>query len=161
MSDFVRRIYCSLSAAAITPLLLCTILPPTHEAAAREPIVFRHAFDDSVLDVRSAAEGQITDAMRTFYDTGSDPYAGDPVATSQGKELYENWCKGCHMPDGSGGMGPSLVDDVFIYDRVPTDVGLFEVVFAGAGGAMQSFAERMSQDDVLKVIAYVRSLQKH
>ncbi len=38
---------------------------------------------------------------------------------------------------------------------------MFEVVFGGAGGAMQAFGKRMSQDDILKIIAYVRSLKKH
>jgi mono/diheme cytochrome c family protein len=35
------------------------------------------------------------------------------------------------------------------------------VIYGGAGGAMQAFSKRMSQDDILKIIAYVRDLQKH
>ncbi|HVY04384.1 MAG TPA: c-type cytochrome [Burkholderiales bacterium] len=129
-------------------------------AAAAEEIVFHHAFDESVLDVGARPGESFSDAVKSFHANGKNPYVGDADATAQGKVLYDTWCQGCHMPDGSGHMGPSLIDDVYIYDRVPTDLGLFEVVFAGAGGAMQSFAERMSQDDMLKVVAYIRRLQK-
>ena len=42
-----------------------------------------------------------------------------------------------------------------------TDVCQFEILYGGASGAMQSFARRgMTQDQMLKVIAYVRSLKK-
>jgi cytochrome c-L len=57
-------------------------------------------------------------------------------------------------------MGPSLIGDKHNYPRMGTDVGMFEIVFAGAGGAMQPFNKRMSQDDILRVMAYVRSLKK-
>ncbi|HMN37684.1 MAG TPA: hypothetical protein PKD49_08240 [Hyphomicrobium sp.] len=53
------------------------------------------------------------------------------------------------------------VDDVFIYRRTNTDVGMFEVVHSGASGAMRSFAQRgMTQDQMLLVLAYVKSLKK-
>ena len=44
--------------------------------------------------------------------------------------------------------------------RVKTDAGFFEVVYAGATGAMQSFGNRVAQDDILKINAYVNSLKK-
>lgn len=130
------------------------------ESTAQAPVVFKHAFDDSVLDVSPKPGETFTSALESFHASGNDPYVGDANATAQGKELYDSWCQGCHMPDGSGHMGPSLIDDVYLYDRVPTDAGLFEVIFAGAGGAMQSFATRMTQDEMLKVVAYIRALQK-
>jgi len=38
---------------------------------------------------------------------------------------------------------------------------MFEVIYAGAAGAMQSFFRRgVKQDDILKMIAYVRTLKK-
>jgi cytochrome c-L len=58
-------------------------------------------------------------------------------------------------------MGPSLVGDKFTYPQSATDVGMFAVIYGGAGGAMQPFAKReITQDEILKVIAYVRSLHK-
>jgi len=86
---------------------------------------------------------------------------GDAAALEAGKRIYQRNCQACHLPDGSGRLGPSLIDDEVINPRVGTDIGDFEVVYGGGRGAMQSFARRgMSIDDMLKVIAYVRSLKK-
>ena len=54
-----------------------------------------------------------------------------------------------------------MVGTDWTYPRSATDVGMFEVIYGGASGAMQSFARRgMTQDQMLKIIAYVRSLAK-
>ena len=38
---------------------------------------------------------------------------------------------------------------------------MFEVIYAGAAGAMQSFFRRgLTQDEMLKIIAYTRALKK-
>ena len=66
----------------------------------------------------------------------------------------------CHMPDGSGRIGPSLIGNEHHYDRFSTDKGIFEIIYGGATGAMQPFGKRLKQDEILKVIAYVRSVKK-
>jgi cytochrome c-L len=81
--------------------------------------------------------------------------------------LVRDWCSG-HLwgvgwdkaPDGRW-LGPSLIGDDWKYKRVATDVGMFEVIYAGAAGAMQSFSGRgVTQDETLKIIACVRTLKK-
>lgn len=124
-----------------------------------QAIEFRHAFDDSVLDVSPREDETFTDAVRSFHATGRDPYVGQADAIAAGKSLYEDWCQSCHLPSGTGRIGPNLIDREYNYDRVASDAGLFEVIFAGAGGAMQSFRTRMTQDEMLKLVAYLRSLQ--
>jgi cytochrome c-L len=70
-------------------------------------------------------------------------------------------CQACHLPDGSGRIGSTLIADTWKHERAATDVGMFEILYGGASGAMQSFSRRgMTQDQMLKVIAYVRSLKK-
>jgi cytochrome c-L len=64
------------------------------------------------------------------------------------------------LPDGSGRIGPSLIGPQHIYERTVTDVGLFETIFGGALGAMQSFRDRMTQDQILRLGAYVQSLRR-
>ena len=64
------------------------------------------------------------------------------------------------MPDGSGRIGPSLIGNEHHYDRFSTDKGIFEIIYGGATGAMQPFGKRLKQDEILKVIAYVRSVKK-
>ena len=133
---------------------------PAAAPAAEGSIEFRNAFDASLLDVRPKPGEQPSEAVQTFHATGRNPYLGNRDTLSTGRKLYETWCQSCHMPDGTGRMGPSLVGDSYTYERVATDVGMFEVVFGGAGGAMQAFGRRISQDEILKVIAYVRSLKR-
>jgi cytochrome c-L len=121
---------------------------------------FHHVFDNSKLDVSAKPNEQFADAVREFHRTGQNPYSGKPEAIAEGKQLYGQFCQACHMPDGSGGMGASLIGDKHIYPRITTDKGWFEVVFGGASGAMQPFGLRMSQDQILQVMAYVRTLMK-
>lgn len=129
--------------------------------AAAEPVVFRHALDNSPLEVKPRPNEVETEAVKAFKDTGKNPYLGDEQALAEGRKLYQANCQACHQANGSGGMGPSLIGDKWLYERAATDVGMFEIVYGGASGAMQSFARRgMTQDQMLKVIAYVRSLKK-
>jgi cytochrome c-L len=124
-------------------------------------IVFRHALDNSALEVKPRAGEVETDAVKDFKSTGKNPYDGQEQALADGRKLYQTNCQACHLPDGSGRMGPSLISDKWIRERAATDVGMFEIIYGGASGAMQSFARRgMTQDEMLRVIAYVRSLKK-
>lgn len=129
------------------------------EAAAALP-QFTSPIDDGPLQVGTLPGEKITDAVQKFYETGEDPYKGNPAALAQGKDLYDTYCQACHLPDGSGRIGPSLIGDAHHYPRFTTDKGIFEIVYGGATGAMQPFGKRLTQDQILHVIAYVRSLKK-
>jgi len=150
---------CNPTRRAVWPAAALMLLAAA-TAGSQEKIEFRHVFDDSVLDVGPKPGETFTDAVRDFHANGLDPYSGKAEAIAAGKVLYESWCQSCHLPDGTGRIGPSLVDEDYFYDRVATDIGLFEVIYAGAAGAMQSFKTRITQDEMLKVIAYLRALQK-
>lgn len=124
-------------------------------------VEFRHALDNSPLDLTPIKGEVITDAVKSFYETGKDPYAGNADAIAEGKKLYNDNCQVCHKPDGSGGMGPSLIDDVVGNQRAGTEVGMFEVIHSGASGAMRPFSKRgVTQDQILKIIAYIHTLKK-
>jgi cytochrome c-L len=124
-------------------------------------VEFRHALDDSPLDLEPIKGEEITDAVKSFRKDGVNPYSGNAEALAAGKTLYEENCQACHLEDGRGGMGPSLVDDIYVNERANTDVGKFEIIHSGASGAMRSFSERgVTQDQILKIIAYIHSLKK-
>ncbi|PWT87116.1 MAG: hypothetical protein C5B58_00220 [Acidobacteria bacterium] len=77
---------------------------------------------------------------------------------ADGKKFYVSNCTVCQGADGTGKMGPTL--DV-VYKQVLTDPGMFSIIYHGASSAMQSFHRRgMKQDEVLRIIAYVRTLDK-
>ena len=124
-------------------------------------ITFRHALDNSRLDVKPRPNEVETESVKEFKATGNNPYNENEKAVADGRKLYQTHCQACHLPDGSGRMGPSLIADKWIRERAGTDVGMFEIIYGGASGAMQSFARRgMTQDEMLRIMAYVRSLKK-
>jgi cytochrome c-L len=124
---------------------------------AQDGVQFRDPLNDQPLEV---PRQDISTAAAQFHETGENPYAGDEQAIAEGQKLYARWCQACHLPDGTGRIGPSLVDDRWKYERTGTDVGQFEIIYAGGAGAMQAFGQRLSQDEILKLIAFVDTLQK-
>lgn len=124
-------------------------------------VEFKHALDDSALDMKPIKGETFTDAVKTFHETGNDPYNGNAEAIAKGKGLYDENCQACHHPDATGGMGPSLVDEVYANKRANSDIGKFEIIHSGASGAMRSFSERgVTQDQILLIIAFINSLKK-
>jgi cytochrome c-L len=121
---------------------------------------FTSPLDDSPLEIKLLSNEKITDGVQKFYDTGKDPYKDDPRALAEGKNIYDTYCQACHLPDGSGRIGPSLIGDTHRYPRFTTDRGMFEIIYGGGTGAMQPFGKRLTQDQILYVMAYVRSLKK-
>jgi cytochrome c-L len=127
---------------------------------AAETPQFTSPLDNSPLEIKLLPNEKITEGVQKFYDTGENPYAGNQEALAVGKTIYETTCQACHMPDGSGRIGPSLIGDTHHYPRFTTDKGMFEIVYGGGTGAMQPFGKRLTQDQILRVMAYVRSLRK-
>jgi cytochrome c-L len=142
------------AAVALAIVVLCA---PTRA----QSVVFKDPLDDTPIEIKRLPDEKETDAVKEFHATGQIRYLTDASALEEGKDLYVRHCQTCHLPDGSGRLGPSLITDDWKYKRVATDVGMFEVIYAGAAGAMQSFFRRgVTQDETLKIIAYVRTLKK-
>ena len=142
-----------------TPVFVGLVVVVGAIAPASGAPQFTSALDDSPLEIKLLPGETITPAVLKFYDTGQDPYDGDAQAVAAGKELYETSCQACHMPDGSGRIGPSLIGDTHRYPRFATDKGIFEIIYGGATGAMQPMGKRLTQDQILHIIAFLRSLK--
>jgi cytochrome c oxidase cbb3-type subunit III len=84
------------------------------------------------------------------------PYAGNPNAIAEGKRLYQ-WmnCAGCHGLNGGGGIGPPFADSDWIYGSRPVNV--YQSIVQGRPAGMPAF-DRLSDDVVWKLVAYVRTL---
>ena len=117
----------------------------------------------------AAAATGLTAAVKTEHI--KNPFMGDPKAIATGKQLYDTHCSACHGSDGKGGIGPSLVDDVFLYEQgdMPDD-DYFEITNNGthpgdvedgrtAKGGMPAYAGVLSNDNQWSIIAYIRSLK--
>lgn len=124
-------------------------------------MVFYHTFrTNEILDITPLPDEKITEAMRRFQKTGSNVYNSNRDAVEEGSKLYAEVCAICHGIKAVGRMGPSLIDDKLIYEKNRTDKGLFETIYGGSAGLMASgFKGKLSQDQILKIIAYLRNLQ--
>ncbi len=131
--------------------------PDLRPAAAQNGVQFLDPLDNTPLEVPLPEDA--SEAVVQFHETGENAYADDEEAMAEGRRLYERWCQSCHLRDGSGRIGPSLIDDAWKYERTHDHVGQFEIIYAGGAGAMQAFAPRLSQDEILQVIAYMDQLQ--
>ena len=85
-------------------------------------------------------------------------YAHNSYAISEGQRLF-NWmnCSGCHA-NGGGGIGPPLMDDLWIYGAEPENV--FQTIVQGRPNGMPAFQGRLSNQQVWQLVAYVRSLSR-
>jgi cytochrome c oxidase cbb3-type subunit 3 len=92
--------------------------------------------------------------------TGGSGYSdGEKAALlAEGKRLYQLYnCSACHG-HGSGGMGPALLDDVWIYGDSPTEIHVS--IIAGRPRGMPAYGQYLSDAEAWKIVAYVESLRR-
>jgi cytochrome c oxidase cbb3-type subunit 2 len=100
-----------------------------------------------------------------------NPLAGDPAAIKEGARLYKEHCAVCHGADGKGGIGPSVVDNEFLYiaGDMPDD-DYFEIINNGtqpgmvedgrtAKGGMPAYSSTFDKNKIWSMVSYIRSLQ--
>ena len=87
-----------------------------------------------------------------------NPYTGNEDAIKEGDKLYVLYgCSGCHGRGGGGGMGLPLIDDVWKYGG--DDATLMKLVKGEiAESPMPKFGQTLSEEQIWKIIAYIRSI---
>jgi cytochrome c oxidase cbb3-type subunit 3 len=88
-----------------------------------------------------------------------NPYRGNAAAIAEGAQVFATICAVCHKPDGTGLVGPSLVDPYWKYGH--TDADLFTTVSGGRPGGMPPWGPQLGEEKIWKVLAYVETLPKH
>jgi cytochrome c oxidase cbb3-type subunit III len=88
----------------------------------------------------------------------TNPFRGDPAALADGRQTFTTICAACHKPDGSGLVGPSLVDPYWKYGS--SDQERFETISKGRPLGMPAWESQLGADKIWKVIAYVDTLPK-
>ncbi|HQN65526.1 MAG TPA: cytochrome c [Methylophilus sp.] len=119
--------------------------------------------DGSPLDIKP--EMFDTPAAKEFLATGKNPYIGNEEAIKAGKKKFNLFsCVACHGGHGEGAVGPGLIGANFKYAKNATNKGMFETIWQGTNGGMgaKGFGlmapdDGLKADEVLKVIAYIRS----
>lgn len=137
------------------PLLIALALT-TYAAYAQAPRFF-NLIEGTPLDFNGLKEKE-TEQVKSFKTDGKNPYNGDAKAIEKGNDLFQTACSGCHGHVAEGKLGPGLNDSYWTYKQAAQDPGLFSAIFGGLGGSMGPLRNRISQDDILHIMAWIRSI---
>ncbi|MGB0591851.1 MAG: c-type cytochrome [Myxococcota bacterium] len=82
-----------------------------------------------------------------------------PEASEQpnGEHLYDAHCLGCHGVEAEG--TDICVSLITPHINMQSDGKLFVMIKSGTGGQMPAFGDVMSDDEIVAVIGYLRSIQ--
>ena len=108
-------------------------------------------------------QGVITSALvpgvdhsRVTDDPRAAQYYDNAAAVITGMGLYKAYnCAGCHS-NGGGGMGPALMDDVWIYGGRLTQI--HQTIVEGRPNGMPSWGGKIPDEQIWQIAAYVRSM---
>ena len=87
----------------------------------------------------------------------NDPQEATPIpaaAADSGEAIFATRCARCHGTDGGGGFGPALAG--VVTDRFP-DAADEVVVVTNGSGAMPSFADSLTPEQIEAVVEYTRT----
>jgi cytochrome c-L len=89
-----------------------------------------------------------------------NPYTGNAEAIEEGRQLFlDTGCYACHGHHAEGGMDPSLTGAGNRWIYKPTDATLFRTISNGREGTnMAPWKDTLSQEQIWKIIAFIRSL---
>ena len=83
-----------------------------------------------------------------------NPSQGDPNAEQRGMTYYINFnCVGCHAPNGGGGMGPALSNNIFIYGSQPENIYLS--IYQGRPNGMPAWGSVLPDDVIWDLVTYI------
>jgi cytochrome c oxidase cbb3-type subunit 3 len=106
-------------------------------------------------DIESALAPGLTHALVTG-DPRAAAYYNNADAVNNGKHLFQLYnCSGCHS-NGGGGMGPSLMDDEWIYGSRLEQI--HQTLVEGRPNGMPAWGDKVPDDQLWQLAAYVRSL---
>jgi mono/diheme cytochrome c family protein len=116
----------------------------------------------ALLLALSACGGEVHGASARWIGFNPGPA---PAELHRGEVVFNTYCMSCHGLHGRGeGLGPPLLDSVFVPSRLPDDAMLAAVERGSPQtnyhfGAMPP-VQRVTPADAVEVISYVRWLQR-
>ncbi len=133
--------------------LLLSLAGCGHSAPPPTPTVPAAAGDESVI-VSSLDPG--LDHSVSTLDPRAAKYYNNAAAVNDGKRLFGQYnCSGCHS-NGGGGMGPSLMDDEWIYGSRLEQI--HQTLVEGRPNGMPAWGGKIPDDQLWDLSAYVRSM---
>jgi cytochrome c oxidase cbb3-type subunit 3 len=92
----------------------------------------------------------------TTIDPRAAAYYDNADAVTTGKRLFGQYnCSGCHS-NGGGGMGPSLMDDEWVYGGRLEQI--HQTLVEGRPNGMPTWGAKVPDEQLWQLSAYVRSM---
>ncbi len=108
---------------------------------------------DAEVAAANEAQAKVLASLPT-----TNPFRGNTAAIGEGQQVFASICAACHKPDGSGLVGPSLVDPYWKYGK--DDPALLESVTKGRPGGMPAWGQQIGTEKAWKVLAFIETLPK-
>jgi cytochrome c oxidase cbb3-type subunit 3 len=99
---------------------------------------------------------------------GKNPLRGNAEAITKGEKLFKSRCGVCHKADGTGLIGPNIVDSKWLHGN--TDEDLYTLVMEGITikqvkqnppkGPMPPHKASVGSTGVLQILAYLAKINK-
>lgn len=108
-------------------------------------------------EFQAGAGAPVHDLAIPAATAGRHRFEENAHALSEGKRWFTAFnCVGCHGYGGGGGMGPALMDEVWIYGSGTGEI--FASILGGRPNGMPAFGGRVPAEQAWQLAAYVRSL---
>jgi putative heme-binding domain-containing protein len=83
----------------------------------------------------------------------------EKAGLAEGQSLFRGLCSGCHGGLGRGGKGPDLTDNRWLHGETDEDIN--RVIQNGVPGTtMKKLGESLKEQQIARIIAYIRSLAR-
>ena len=103
----------------------------------------------TTMALASFAFGQVT-------PDSDNPLQGSAEAASAGKVLFGKMnCAGCHGYDLTGGMGPDLTDNSWLYGGKPGEI--FHTISEGTPRGMPSWKGQLTPEQIWQLVTFIQS----
>lgn len=116
---------------------------------------------NAVMPPWGAALGERGVVEVTEYVRQLSGQSHDAALAQQGSTRFATICAACHGPDGSGmpALGaPDLTNNIWLYGGSRQSIG--ETLIDGRNGLMPSFSDKLGEDQIHIVAAYLKSLRQ-
>ena len=133
--------------------LLLTLAACGHSVGPPTPTVSATPGDGAVI--ASSLDPGLDHSISTL-DPRAAKYYNNAAAVTDGKRLFGQYnCSGCHS-NGGGGMGPSLMDDEWIYGSRLEQI--HQTLVEGRPNGMPAWGGKIPDDQLWDLATYVRSM---
>jgi cytochrome c oxidase cbb3-type subunit 3 len=138
------------------PIELAAVLVVLLAGCNKGPQQALPAEQPSRLGVIDSALDPGVDHSLVTPDPRAAAYYNNADAVNTGKHLFQQYnCSGCHS-NGGGGMGPDLMDDVWIYGSRLEQI--HQTLVDGRPNGMPSWGNKVPDQQLWQLAAYVRSM---